>query len=103
MCNVVLNDGSIIESYFVFFQSPPQLHIYPVNMTIGEIYETFDNPEATKVITVNAETVNRETGEKTIESKAYQGFTELFAVQRSPFHPTEKEYLVWMQRPAEIE
>lgn len=92
MCNVILKDGTTVQAYFVFYQTPPQLHIYPVNMSIGEIYSVFDDPEATETITVESDTG---------ETKTYQNYTELFSVQRSPYHPEEKEYLVWLQRPYE--
>ncbi len=92
MCNVLLNNGTVVPAYFVFYQTPPQLYIYPVNMTIEEIYKTFDDSEATKTITV-------EDVDGGVPTKTFYGFTELFAVQRSPYHPDKREYLVWLQRP----
>lgn len=35
----------------------------------------------------------------TQKKTVYKGFTELFSVQRSMYHPEEKEFMVWLQHP----
>jgi hypothetical protein len=102
MYNVTLSDGTTVESYLFFYHDgPPQIHIYPVELGPSDIYRLFDNPDLTQNITVEMDARNAETGEPERVTVEYHGFTELFSVQRSTYHPEKKEYMVWLQRPTE--
>ena len=94
---VKLNNGQELEAYKVsWFSRPAQLHIYPIDMSLAEIEETFDNPEATKTITVITEKESP-SGEPTRDERVFNGYTVLFSIQRSMLNPDAKEYMVWLQ------
>ena len=100
MKKVKLNNGTEVEAYLVTrFAFPAQIHIFPSGITISDIYRIFDDPEATAVITVEEENEDTGAGEKNTEAKVYRGYTELFSVQKSMYHPEEKEYMIWLQQP----
>lgn len=104
MTNVILANGKTVQAYIVTKQTPPpQIHIYPAEMTSREIYQTFDDPEATETVICETEKTDPETGDTIIERKTYNGYTELFSVQKSMYHPDAKEYMVWLQKPEETE
>ena len=103
MYNITLADGTDVPAFLFFFhQGPPQIHIYPVNLGVSDIYSLFDNPELTQTITVEQDITNTETSETEHNSVQFNGYTELFAVQRSSYHPDKKEYMVWLQKPETI-
>lgn len=97
MLTLTLSDGRTLQAYMVTQLAPPaQIHIYPADMDIGQIYEAFDDPSKTREITVEPED-----GEPTV----LRHFTDLFSVQRSGLHPEKREYMVWLNysEPAEEE
>lgn len=100
MVKVTLHNGVSLDAYLVTWHaSPAQIHIYPAKLGFAEIYQLFDDPEALQTITVEAEVIDRATGEKKNKTTVHKGFTELFSVQRSMYHPDEKKFMVWLQRP----
>lgn len=72
------------------------LHIYINHLTIPEIYEIFNNrPDETNTITVI------ETRKDQQISHVYQGYTELYAINKPFLSSPEGTWMVWMQRPME--
>ncbi len=100
MVKVTLHNGVSLDAYlFTWHASPAQIHIYPAKLGLAEIYQLFDDPEALQTITVEAEVVDPATGEKHTKTTVQKGYTELFSIQRSMYHPDEKEFMIWLQRP----
>lgn len=67
------------------------IHIHTHSITPVEAYQIFGNSEETVVLTAEKD------GE---EPKEYEGYTDIYSVQKSPFYAQYKnEILIWLNRP----
>lgn len=67
------------------------IHIHTHSITPVEAYQIFGDPEETAVLIAEKE------GE---EPKQYEGFTDIYSVQKSPFYTHfNNEILIWLNRP----
>lgn len=67
------------------------IHIHTHSISPIEAYQIFGTPEETTTLIAERE------GE---ESKQYDGYTDIYSVQKSPFYAQySNEILIWLNRP----